>query len=63
MEVGTGPKHSVMLLVGYRWGGPQRHSWQRCHHPRVLPLLLLQPPSCYRKRRGKIMCKNPIPWL
>ena len=40
-------------------GNPQRHSVQRCHQPRVLPLLLLQPPSCYRQRRGKIAFENP----
>jgi hypothetical protein len=38
----------------------QRYPSQRCHQPRVLPLLLLQPPSCYRQRRGKIAFENPI---
>jgi hypothetical protein len=47
---------------------PQRYP-SRCHQPPVLPLLLLQPPSCYQKRRRKSRLKilsaglPPVPWL
>ena len=44
------------------------HAYQRRAQPRVLPLLLRQPPAsrrlfpegCYRKRRGKIAFEMPI---